>query len=370
MDRNRQVFFDLLRAGLWEKDVRLSSYEKIDFEDLHRLASEQSVVGLLAAGIEHVVDMKIAKKDVISFIGSTFQLEERNSAMNCFIGDLVRKMLDKGLNPLLIKGQGIAQCYSRPLWRASGDVDFLLSPQSYKDAKELLDLTAFPNAKENVETLEYCMTMESWMVELHGTLHCRLTKRLDSFLDKMQYDCCNQGHIRFWENGTNRIALPAIDIDIFVVFSHIVKHYFRGGVGLRQVCDWCRLIWTYNSKIDVSLLQYRLKEAGLMSEWQAFSALAVDWLGMPQEAMLLYSEKACWRRKAARIMAYIFETGNFGHNRNNSYYFRHSFLLRKFISLSHHSWDLLRQFLVFPLDSIIIWWRMVKIGIKAAKRGD
>lgn len=61
-----KVFFALLQAGLWEKEVRLNPYGKIDFESLFQLADEQSVVGLIAAGIENVNDMKLTKKDATS----------------------------------------------------------------------------------------------------------------------------------------------------------------------------------------------------------------------------------------------------------------------------------------------------------------
>ena len=31
---NTKAFFELLRAGLWEKEVRLSNYENIDFAEV------------------------------------------------------------------------------------------------------------------------------------------------------------------------------------------------------------------------------------------------------------------------------------------------------------------------------------------------
>ena len=62
---NQQAFFELVRAGLWEKEARLSQYKDIDFSQLLRLAETQAVVGLVAAGIEHVVDVKIPKEDVL-----------------------------------------------------------------------------------------------------------------------------------------------------------------------------------------------------------------------------------------------------------------------------------------------------------------
>ena len=47
-----QAFFALLRAGLWEQEVQLQPYGEVDFAEVLELAEEQSVVGLVAAGIE------------------------------------------------------------------------------------------------------------------------------------------------------------------------------------------------------------------------------------------------------------------------------------------------------------------------------
>ena len=54
---NQEAFVALVRAGLWEKDVQIACYEPFDFKEIYKLAQEQAVVGLVAAGLEHVVDM-------------------------------------------------------------------------------------------------------------------------------------------------------------------------------------------------------------------------------------------------------------------------------------------------------------------------
>ena len=38
------AFFTLVRAGLWEKEVRLVPYGDIDFAEVFRLAEEQSLL--------------------------------------------------------------------------------------------------------------------------------------------------------------------------------------------------------------------------------------------------------------------------------------------------------------------------------------
>lgn len=76
--------------------------------------------------------------DSCLFIGRTVQLEQRNQAMNYFIGVTVEKMRESGIYTLLVKGQGVAQCYERPLWRSCGDVDFFLDDENYERAKAFL----------------------------------------------------------------------------------------------------------------------------------------------------------------------------------------------------------------------------------------
>ena len=126
-EKNIEAFFALLQAGLWEKDVELRKYGTTDFDEIMRLAEEQSVVGLVTYGLEHVKDVKVTQEWLLQFIGLSLQVEQQNKEMNKFVADLVGRMRAKGIYTLLLKGQGVAQCYERPLWRANGDVDFFLS---------------------------------------------------------------------------------------------------------------------------------------------------------------------------------------------------------------------------------------------------
>ena len=49
-NKNQEVFFELVKACLLGKEVQLSQYGDFDFNEIYRLAQEQSVVGLVAAG--------------------------------------------------------------------------------------------------------------------------------------------------------------------------------------------------------------------------------------------------------------------------------------------------------------------------------
>lgn len=362
---NQQAFLALVRAGLWEKEAKLLPFKEIVFSEVFRLAQEQSVSGLVAAGLEHVVDTRIPQEIALTFASEALQLEQRNTAMNYFIGLVVEKMRKAGIYTLLVKGQGIAQCYERPLWRACGDVDFLLSNDNYNNAKTFLTPLASSFEEEAHEVLHYGMTIESWVVELHGTLRSCILKRMDRVIDEVQNDVFCDRNIRSWSNNNVQIFLPSFNEDVFLVFTHILKHFFHGGIGLRQICDWCRLLWTCKDTLDGSMLEERIGRARIITEWKTFAAYAVDYLGMPIEAMPLYSPNKKWSRKARRINDYVLRVGNFGHNHDACYYSNKPYIIRKTISFWRRTSDAYNNFFIFPWDSISVWSNVIKGGVIA-----
>ena len=373
-ENTEKAFFALLRAGLWEKDVSLASFGDVDFSELLQLSEEQSVVGLVAAGLEHVTDTRPEKKDKLQFIGRVAQLEQRNQAMNYFIGVLVDKMRADEIFTLLVKGQGVAQCYERPLWRACGDVDFFLDAD-YEKAKTFLTPLAASVEPEGKASKHFGMTIDPWVVELHGTLLCGLSKRMDEVLSVVQKDTFENGNVRIWKDGDTEVYLPGADNDVVFIFTHFLKHFYKGGLGLRQICDWCRLLYCYRNSLDMALLNRRLQDMGLMSEWRAFGAFAIGYLGMPVETMPLCDlrgkkEDARWRRKAERIKVFIMMSGNFGHSRDTSYYSKYPYVIRKLYSFGRRIGDTFRHSLIFPLDSIRFLPSIVVNGLKSAARGE
>ena len=303
MKESISTFFALVRAGLWEKDVKLSQFGCVDLSEIYRLAEEQSVVGLVAAGLDHVVGVKLPKGDVLQFVGQALQLEQRNNAMNDFIAILIDKMRNAGIYSVLVKGQGVAQCYERPLWRSSGDVDLLLSDSNYEKARELLHSLSAVTMPYERYSKHLGMTIDSWLVEIHGTLRTGLSRRVDKAIDDVQKDVFYGGNVRLWNNGSTTVFLPAPDNDVFFVFTHFLMHFYREGMNLRQICDWCRLLWTYRETINHKLLESRICKAGLMTEWKSFAALAVEYLGMSVEAMPYYDTK--FKNKGERLLKHI-----------------------------------------------------------------
>lgn len=250
----------------------------------------------------------------------------------------------------------------------------MLDDDNYEKAKALLIPFADEVQGEEIRKKHQAIIIKGFDVELHGRMPFALSRRVDSVVDDVIRDSLNGDGVRIWKINGVVIPLPRPDNDVVILFTHFLHHFFVGGVGLRQICDWCRLLWTYRESLNRGLLESRIRKMGLMSEWKAFSAFAIDYLGMPSDAMPLFNENDNQNhnlhRKAELIKDYVLEVGNFGHNRDMSYYATKPYLTRKTISLGRRCGDLLHHTTIFPGDSLKFFPRIMINGLRSVLRGE
>jgi len=373
LNNNQQAFLKLVRAGLWT-DVESTDLgsrgftETVDWNKVYQLAEEQSVAGLVLAGIEYSY-VKPPQDLLLQWIGEVQIIEQQNKAMNDFVARLIENLRKVDVYSVLVKGQGVAQCYEKPLWRASGDVDLLLSDSNYEKAKKILLPLAVEVDTEYKSLKHLGMTLNGkYVVELHGTLHSRLSNRIDRGVDEAQKDVFYGGNVRSWQIGNTSVFLPSPDNDVIFVFTHILHHFYIEGIGLRQICDWCRLLYRYRSELDLRLLESRIRKMGLISEWKAFYNLANRYLGMPDYGEGLMVHDSRYDKKADRIMEFVLETGNFGHNRERSA--SSSYMGGKLASTFRKLKDFGHHMRIFPVDSVKFFCYFAIDGIGGAMRGE
>jgi len=376
------AFFVLLRAGLWADadlnlDVNLN--DKVDWNEVYQLAVEQSVLGLVLAGIERYknlnANLNLNQVVLLQWIGEVQLLEQRSLAMNRFVAELVEKMRAADIYAILVKGQGVAQCYEKPLWRACGDVDLLLTKDDYEKAKAYLLPMGELTEPEEAGKKHFPMQIGQWNVELHGTLHVGLSAGIDRMLDEVKRGIFNGGRVRSWTNGQTQVFLPAANEDVVYVFAHMLQHFYKEGLGLRQVCDWCRLLYTYRESLNHGLLESRIRKMGLMSEWKAFYNLASRYLGMPDYGSGLMVHNSRYDKKADRICDFILEVGNMGHNRGSwlmehDSWFTRQYVVKKAFSMFRRIGDLINHARIFPMDSLRFFPYMMFNGLRSAMRGE
>ena len=310
INKTQKAFLELVKAGLWgngNPDIRIDG--ATGWQAVYRLATKQSVLGLVLQGIDWFKvkgsKLNIPQVLLLQWIGEVQMIEQRNKAMNQFVAELVEKMRAADIYALLVKGQGVAQCYEKPLWRPSGDVDLLLSEVNYKKAKELLMPLSSSNKNEERYSQHLGMSIGQWYVEIHGSLRTGLSTRVDKEVDAAQESVFIGGNVRSWDNNGTLVFLPAPTEDVFLVFTHFIKHFYKEGMSLRQVCDWCRLLWTYRESLNYGKLELWINKAGLMKEWKTFYNLASRYLGMPDLDSRLMAHDSRFDKKAETLMEFI-----------------------------------------------------------------
>jgi len=305
MENNKRAFFELIKAGLWGNgnlDIRIDG--TTDWQEVYRLATEQSVLGLVLAGLEHS-DVKPPQVLLLQWIGEVQMIEQRNKAMNAFVAETIGALREQDIYALLVKGQGIAQSYEKPLWRPSGDIDFFLSKENYGKAVDFFKNKYSNNKNGGQYSKEYVFYTDQWMIEVHGSLRTCLSSRIDTVVDTVQKSVFYSGNVRSWDNNGTLVFLPAPTEDVFLVFTHFIKHFYKEGMSLRQLCDWCRLLWTYRESLNYGNLELWITKCGLMGEWKAFYNLASRYLGMPDLDSRFMFHDSRFDDKADRLMEFI-----------------------------------------------------------------
>ena len=102
-----------------------------------------------------------------------------------------------------------------------------------------------------------------------------------------------------------------------------------------------------------------------MNEWKAFGAFAVEYLGVPLEAMLYYESSNKIRRKAKKILELIIETGSFGVNKDNSYRGKSRKWKENVITFSRRFGEFGRIASIFPVNAMLFFVNYVFNRVKA-----
>ena len=308
----RDIFLSFLKSGLWGRPVKLPDGGSIDWDALYQIAQEQAVIGLIADGIEYSID-SLKKSGIIPdtavfrrIIAQVIDIERTNLKMNEFIFALMRSFTDVGVYSLVVKGQGVGQSYLKPEHRTSGDIDLLVRKSEYERIKIVLSDLIDGVDSETLRLLHLAAHKGSFVIELHGTLQTEVKNSIDRHIALMQEQMFLNRDFTMWNN----VLLPSHEFNAVFIFSHILQHFFKGGIGFRQICDWCRFLYVHKDTIDPTVLMQHLKKMGILSDWRCFSNMVVRYLGMPDDAMPFYTSNC--NRRGDKVLGFLFSSGNFG----------------------------------------------------------
>ena len=373
--QTENLFFALLRAGLWgtyDGDERLTN--DIEWEALLKLAEEQTVSGVVSDGLalvkKAVPSLEVPANVTRRLMVQTIGIERSNALVDSVVAEVCGILNKARIRYCLIKGQGTALNYPHPNHRTPGDIDLLLDEENYRLASNLLTPMAEKVLPEDPHKKHLGMMFRDGVeVELHGTARVGFGKKTNKVIDKMQAEPLGGSDFRYWDCLGTKVTLPSADFDSVFIFLHFVQHYYHGGLGLRQICDWMMHEYRHESEFDYGWMLCRILDLRMLKEWKAFASLAVKRLGTDPRIIAFYDPK---RGKYSDIIwDSMKRSGNFGrkmcgHRDPQS----EPYLIRKVRSLNGHLSWMGRHFRLNPGNTLRTIAGTLRSGFRGVVNGQ
>ena len=313
MKTYEKVFFSLVRNSLWDTPVEVPA----DFKSwslVMRLAMVQAMQGSVAKGVLDSPDILARLKPGTHTRMSDLVMMNAglHSKADCCLQVLVQELRKAGIEPVLLKGQGLAANYRYPEVRQCGDVDLYVGVENYRKSygvlKSVVDEIDEPSCLEG-DGKHYHAQLAGTMIEVHRYSEVSSIPSVDRIYQRYASEGLSQNLVEVQFKDLS-VLTPADNFNAFYIFSHLWNHFLSAGVGLRQICDWAVFLHARGSNVDKNYLRKLLTELKLMVPWQTFGCIAVDILGLPVEDFPFYD--AHYRKKALRVLDRILLEGNFG----------------------------------------------------------
>lgn len=365
MDRNRERFFSLLRAGMWSMQPDASLFEggETDWQCIYAWARHHAVLAWIYDGIELLPqEMRPGRAIMMKWFSVVVQIEKANEVINSRIAELVRLYSSAGIPFVLLKGQGLAACYPHPSHRQCGDIDVYVGRDNYLRANEVLVYDGGVVAEaEDRHDKHTAIKWRGVMVENHQDAARLCTPSYNRHLQTFVRDTMSSAEASFVLSGVS-VRVPSPYFNSLYVLIHALVHLLSTGVGLRQICDWACVMRNHASSFDRDKWLEDMDSMGLRRPFAIFGSIAVKYLGLAPEVLPLPCDG--FGEDAEFIMDDIFAAGNFGSAWNSERRVNSHPLKRKMYSVY---WIAKRYFKVrsvYPVESAYRSVGMFLTGIR------
>ncbi len=311
--RITEVFFFLLRSGLWEEnnlDLTTLPLSEEEWAEIYKISVNQTVECIVFDGIQKLsAENQPPKALLLSWAVRVEKHGQRNELMNDTIIQLHSVFKQNGIEPILLKGQGIAKCYDNPLRRVCGDIDLFFDDKityekAFKTIKDKeIEISSMAGFSAEYKLNGFDVEHHQNLFDIHNPFVHRVLRRIREH-ENTNYTTLNINN--------QTVKLPSVIETIIQANSHILKHLLSFGIGIRQLCDSARLYYYYHKDLKNNSLDVTYKKLGIKKWVDLLHVLLVKYIGL-KESYLPYSigqgKEADW------MMEDILVAGNFGfHN--------------------------------------------------------
>ena len=315
MSTVEQQYFTLLRAALWDQPVSVDG--EIDWEAVMEMAGFHGNNVLIADVASRMTDDNKPSSEMRAKMqslmrGNMFHLMQLRQILT----SAVKLLRGHGIEPVVLKGFGLALLYPNPALRQIGDTDLFVGINHFHEACTLLrTLPGSYNWGEEMDIgRHYNIEFGDIPLEVHRVSADIEDAKLYPYYAAMEQEGLID-HPQCVDYEGLEISIPSKEFMVFFTFYHAWHHYLETGVGWRQLSDVTMALHSYHGQLDLDKLRHWLNTMRVMKPWQTFGYLLVERLGLPETKMPFYD--ASCQRRAQKLYRQVMKEGNF--KRNNSF---------------------------------------------------
>lgn len=303
-----EAFFKLIRLAIGSCKDGHVELEAEDWNRIYELAQKQALAAIVLDGVTCLpVSEKPPMDLVLKWIGLVQKIEMQNRRLNKLVVMVADKFRQEQMGCILLKGQGLASLYPKPLHRMPGDIDLWMTDDRRRLVKYVRQRC--PGVEVVYHHIDFPV-LKDVELELHFTpswMNCwRRNRKLQRiFKEWLPMQLIHQ--IKLPE-VVGTVAVPTLEMNRIYVLLHIYRHLFDEGIGLRQLLDYYFILVQPCTESERQTAVRQLKQLGMYRFARAVMYVEQEVFGLDEEHLLVQPSEFYGRRLLEEIML----AGNFG----------------------------------------------------------
>ena len=303
MLKQQKIFFDFLRFCIGSAKEIPGSLKEVDWKELYAIAKKQALLSVLFHGIQRLPkELAPEQKLLMQWMVMAEIIRKQNIRLFQDSVKVCKNFENKGFANCILKGQGNALLYPDPYMRTPGDIDIYLVMQYINNV--------CPNQVMRYHHVDFPVMKTA--IEVHFTpsymfFPIHNSRMQKWFKEVMDLQCSN---IVTLPDGYGEITVPTMSFNVIYILSHLYRHVFTEGIGLRQLIDYYFvLVKSEERRVkNLTALQRELKYLGLWKFAGAVMYVLHEALGVPKEKMIAPIDV----NEGRFLLAEIMQGGNLG----------------------------------------------------------
>ena len=325
MLKQQKIFFDFLRFCIGSAKEIPGSMKEVDWKELYAIAKKQALLGVLFYGIRRLPkELAPEQKLLMQWMVMGEMIRKQNIRLFQDSVKVCQNFENEGFANCILKGQGNALLYPDPYMRTPGDIDIYLAG-GRKRVMQYINKVC-PNQVMRYHHVDFPVMKTA--IEVHFTpsymfFPIHNSRMQKWFKEVMDLQCSN---VVTLPDGYGEITVPTMNFNVIYILSHLYRHIFTEGIGLRQLLDYYFVLVKWHTdltnltdsnkslpqmtqiKTDLDTLRHELKYLGLWKFAQAVMYVLHEVFGLSEDRMIAPMDE----REGRFLLDEIMRGGNFG----------------------------------------------------------